>query len=145
LRLRDRYTKPVRPMGLKRARENDITNMSPAGTAELSPGRSPGLACATEKSRRDDWKAYRDVILDSSRESGVLNRENILIETSLGLPPLTFSRPYGTTGNYQEISKYSAIENSHPLPEFRTISRYLFQSSLRDFFVIQATQDCVLG
>ena len=26
---------------------------SPAGTAELSPGRSPGLARAMEKSRRD--------------------------------------------------------------------------------------------
>jgi hypothetical protein len=127
------------------AEPRHFSNLIWTTLAELSPGLSPGLACATEKSRRDDWKAYRDVILDSSRESGVLNRENILIETSLGLPPLTFSRPYGTTGNYQEISKYSAIENSHPLPEFRTISRYLFQSSLRDFFVIQATQDCVLG
>ena len=29
---------------------------SPVGTAEVSPGRSPGLACALEKSRRDDWK-----------------------------------------------------------------------------------------
>ena len=33
-----------------------IKEMSPAGTAELSPGRSPGSAGAMEKSRRDDWK-----------------------------------------------------------------------------------------
>ena len=30
--------------------------MSPTGTAELSPGRSPGYKSDGEESRRDDWK-----------------------------------------------------------------------------------------
>ena len=31
-----------------------ISKSSPVGTADLSPGRSPGLACVLERSRRDD-------------------------------------------------------------------------------------------
>jgi hypothetical protein len=32
--------------------------MSPAGTAELSPGRSPGLACTVDKPRRATEKLF---------------------------------------------------------------------------------------
>ena len=42
------------PPGLKACVRMTISILSPVGTAELSPGRSPGLAYAMEKSRRDD-------------------------------------------------------------------------------------------
>jgi hypothetical protein len=42
-----------------------ITELSPAGTAELSPGRSPGLACA--------WKSPVGTI-EKVIGSGILNR-----------------------------------------------------------------------
>jgi hypothetical protein len=34
----------------------------------------------------------------------------------------------------KEISKYSTIENPHPLPEFRIISRYLFSRPYETWF-----------
>ena len=45
--------KLARSVDLRLLSDTDC-KMSPAGTAELSPGRSPGLVCAIEKSRRDD-------------------------------------------------------------------------------------------
>src|SRR5258708_28311719 len=33
--------------------QNNQQGLSPAGTVELSPGRSPGLPCSVEESRRD--------------------------------------------------------------------------------------------
>jgi hypothetical protein len=50
---------PVHQRGVRRACVPfrvcvTIIKLSPVGTAELSPGRSPGLACALEESRRDD-------------------------------------------------------------------------------------------
>ena len=58
------------PQGLKALHENDHLEIESVGTVELSPGRSPGLACAIEKSRRDDRKSYRDMVLDSGSGSG---------------------------------------------------------------------------
>jgi hypothetical protein len=41
-------------MFLSQVRRTTVPQSSPVGTAELSPGRSPGLACTIDKSRRDD-------------------------------------------------------------------------------------------
>jgi hypothetical protein len=64
------------------ASESGRLQMSPAGTAELSP-RSPGLACAMDKSRRDDWKSIETCpgsgkrMGDSSRPYGTCLLSNL--------------------------------------------------------------------
>jgi hypothetical protein len=78
-------------------RVTSISKSSPVGTAELSPGRSPGLPCTIEKSRRDDWNSYRDMVLNSRSESGILNRGiNFEIQALWDRLRVTSSRPYGT-------------------------------------------------
>jgi hypothetical protein len=62
----------------------------------LSPGRSPGLASAIEKSRRDDRKSYRDVVLDSGSGSGILIRGIFEMELPWDRLRVTSSRPSGT-------------------------------------------------
>jgi hypothetical protein len=59
--------------------------LSPEGTAELSPGRSPGSGCALEKSRRDDCKSYRIGTAEYFNRKFSGNRLQV-----------TASRPYGT-------------------------------------------------
>jgi|SRR5271163_4916159 len=81
-----------------------ITKSSPVGTADLSPGCSPGLAGAMEKSRRACPELVERGRLKKllkpgpgfGQRIGNSQSRNISRWKCLGAPPANSSRPYGT-------------------------------------------------
>ena len=56
-------------IGLQSACENSISKLSPAGTAELSPGRSPGLDLKGRPVPQGRLEIGRDAFLDNLQPS----------------------------------------------------------------------------